>query len=147
MHILTGTCNVTCASITTDMKNTSAAYLIGSTITLHLMLEPYLSALVEGGGFVLYKDEAALMRSNVNLTSLGSGSVMYHLYDAQPTDSGVYYAEHISTHAVLFTNRLFINISDLNPSSTTSQPHTSKISSKLLIFISSIAIVFVHNYI
>ena len=144
MHILIGICNVTCASITTDMKNIAATYLIGSTITLHLMVELHLSALAEGGGFVLYKDEAALMRSNVNLTTLGSGSVMYHLYDAQPTDSGVYYAEHISTHAMLFTNRLFINISDLNPSNTTSQPHTTKISSKLLTFISSIAIVYLY---
>ena len=76
------------------------------------------------GGFILYKDEAPLNRENV---TFDTENFTYRLYNAQPTDSGVYYAEHISINTMLFTNRLFINVTNVsshNPS-TASQQHTS----------------------
>lgn len=83
------------------------------------------------GGFILYKDGKALDREydRENFT--------YHLFNAQPTDTGVYYAEHISENAMLITNRLFINVTNVtnhNPS-ITSQKLTSTSTSKLSIII------------
>ena len=85
----------------------------------------------ESGFSVLYKDGNILIRSNFSITTLDSKNTVFHLNDAQLTDSGVYQAEHISTHAMLFTNMLLINITNLNPSSTVSQPHSTTLRSEL----------------
>jgi len=120
-------CNVTCAELLTETENT---FLIGSTITFYLTVEINLSP-VESGIFILHKDGVTLSRSNVNHTALDGKNVTYFLYDAQSADSGVYQAEHISTHAMLFTNRLNVSIINLNPSSIISQLPSSTSNSKL----------------
>ena len=110
--------------MTTDIKNMTT-FSIGSTITFYLTVKINLSPVDSQGAFILHKDDMLLDREN-NVT-FDSNSSAYHLIDAQPADSGEYYAEHLSQHAMLFTNRLFINVTNatnLNPS-VTSQQHTS----------------------
>lgn len=118
---------MTCASLTTDTTNPAATYPIGSTITLHLMVMINLSP-TESGFPILYKDGNI---SNLNFTMLDNENTVYILNNAQLTDTGVYHAEHISPHAMLFTNTLFINITNLNPSSTALQTHSTTIRSEL----------------
>ena len=130
LSILIGTCNVTCASLTTDGTNSLATFLFGSTITLHLRVNISLSP-EESGSFVLRKDGNLFSRSNINITELDNKYTIYHLYNAQATDSGEYQAEYVGTHPILFTNTLFIIVTSLNPNSTTSQLHSTMISSKL----------------
>ena len=87
-----------------------------------------LSPVDSQGSFILYKDEKPLQRENITFDREN-----FTLYNAQPADSGVYFAEHISENAMLFTNRLFINVTNvtsLNPSMT-SQKLTSTSNSKL----------------
>ena len=121
---------MTCASLTIDTTNPAAIYPIGSTITLHLMLMVNLSP-AESGFPVLYKDGNILIPSNFSIITLDHKNTIFYLNDAQLTDSGVYQAEHISTHAMLFTNTLFINITNLYQSSTVSQPHSTTLRSEL----------------
>ena len=118
---------MTCASLTTDTTNSAAIYSIDSTITLHLVVMINLSP-TESGFPVLYKDGDI---SNLNFTMLDNENTVYFLNNAQLTDSGVYQVEHISPHAMLFTNTLFINITNLNPSSTALQTHSTTITSEL----------------
>ena len=120
---------MTCASLTTNATNPAATYSVGSTITLHLMLMINLSP-TESGFPVLYKDGNVLI-SNFSIVTLHNKNIVFYLNDAQLTDSGVYQAEHISTHATLFTNTLFINITNLNPSSTVLQSHSTTLRSEL----------------
>ena len=128
--ILIGTCNVTCASLTTDGTNSLATFLFGSTITLHLRVNISLSP-EETGSFVLHKDGDLFSRLNINITVLDNKNTIYHLYNAQATDNGEYQAEYIGTHPILFTNTLFISVTSINPNSTTSQLHSTMINSKL----------------
>ena len=121
---------MTCASLTTNGTNSLATLLFGSTITLHLRVNISLSP-KDSGFFVLRKDGDLFNRSNINVTVLDNKTIIYHLYDAQPTDSGVYQAEYIGTHPILFTNELFIIVTSLNPSSTMSELHPTMINSKL----------------
>ena len=86
------------------------------------------------GSFILYKDGIALQRENV---TYDRESFTYRLFNAQPTDTGMYYAEHISGNAMLITNRLFINVTNVtnhNPNITSKKlTSTSIIASKLSI--------------
>ena len=127
--ILIGACNVTCASLTTNGTNSVATFLNGSTITLHLKVNISLSP-TESGSFVLHKDGGSFSRSNINVTMLDSGNTIYHLYNAQHADSGMYQAEYIGTHPRLFSNTLFITVTSLNPTSTPSQLQPTMINSK-----------------
>ena len=115
-----GFCNTSCAGLKTDINGT-ATFPVGSTITFYLTIKIYLSPIDSQGIFLLFKDDESLSRDNF---IFDSQNVVYHLHVAQPSDSGVYYAEYISQHVTLLTNRLFINIAILNPS-ITSQQHTS----------------------
>ena len=88
------------------------------------------------GGFILYKDEKVLHRENV---TYDRESFTYHLFNAQLADRGVYYAEHISENAMLFTNRLFINVTNVTNHipSITLQNLTRTSTSKLCTHVSS----------
>ena len=126
---LIGTCNVTCASLTANGINSVATYLFGSTITLHLKVNISLSP-TESGFFVLHKYGGSFNRSNISITVLDNRNIMYHLYNAQHADSGMYQAEYIGTHPRLFSNTLFITVTSLNPTSTPSQLQPTMINSK-----------------
>ena len=120
---LIGTCNITCAGLATDIENTTT-FSIGSTITFYLTVKINLSPIdrqLDHSGFILHKNNIPLIRENV---TFDRENFTYRLYNAQPADSGVYYGERISRHAILLTNRLFINVtnvSNLNPSITSQQ--------------------------
>ena len=59
---------------------------------------------------ILRKNGSPVIGSNVNHTSLDLPQVNYYIHNAQLSDSGVYDAEYIGTHSMLFTNQILVTV-------------------------------------
>ncbi|XP_065885084.1 uncharacterized protein [Dysidea avara] len=122
---IAGTCNQTCSMLTVH----NSTIITNSTITFTLRITVNTSP-DDHGTIALYKDGSPLMRSNVSHTSLSLSPVTYYIHNAQPMDSGIYYAEYFGTHASLLSNYISIEVirpNDPTSSSTDALPPTSMI--------------------
>ena len=101
----------------------NSTIITNSTITFTLRITVNTSP-DDHGTIALYKDGSPLMRSNVSHTSLSLSPVTYYIHNAQPMDSGIYYAEYFGTHASLLSN--YISIEVIRPNDPTSSSTDGK---------------------